>query len=319
MQFNAYEITEDRCLRLVDADSISLQWLTDDAHRWIDLTEFQKHDLEALLAPLDLHPEIVDACLVPQSRPRVITLERILFVSIPAHTDNDNLCYLTFLCGPTTLITIQHADILFMDDVASSYMHDRRLIAANTAGLVFELVDTSLRKASKACFSLRDDVVAMSQTLEVDVSAIDVDGIMDLARQAAQMEMLFQDQLYCLSALLSGRSESLALETFRAASIGMVADLERGQSAINRLQDRIRDLHQYHLHDLEAATNRRLNMLTLLSAIYLPPTLLAGIYGMNFENIPIVGMTYGYAIVMALMITLVVGQLAFFRWRGWFK
>ncbi len=62
MQFHVYEITEDRYLRHVEADSISPKWLTDDNHRWIDLTEFQKHDLEALLAPLDLNSEILDAC-----------------------------------------------------------------------------------------------------------------------------------------------------------------------------------------------------------------------------------------------------------------
>ena len=319
MQFHVYEITEDRYLRYVEADSISPKWLTDDNHRWIDLTDFQKHDLEALLAPLDLNSEIMDACLVQQSRPRVITLEQILFVSIPVQTDKDNLCYLTFLCDPTTIITIQHSEILYLDDLASRCLHDRRLIAANTAGLVFELVDTSLRKNSSLYFSLRDEVVATAQMLEDDVSAIDIDVIMNLAREAVQLEILFQDQQYCLSELLNGRSESLALETIRAALTSLVADIDRAQSAVSRLQGQIRDLHQYHLHNVDEATNRRLNMLTLLSAIYLPPTLLAGIYGMNFDNIPIVGMPYGYEIAMALMITLVLGQLAFFRWRGWFQ
>jgi len=319
MQFNAYEITEDRRLRLVEADSISHQWLTDDVQRWIDLTEFQTNELEALLEPLDLHQEIVEACLVPQTRPRVITLEQYVFASIPVQTDKDNLSYLTFLCGPTTLITIQHSNISYMDDFATDYMHDRRLVAANSAGLVFELMDTSLRKISSTLFSLRDEVATTSQMLEDDVSAIEVDSLMNLARKAAQIEILFQDQQYCLSELLGGRSEGVALDTFRKASTGLVADLARGMSAISRVQDRIRDLHQYHRNHVEEATKRRLSVLTLLSAIYLPPTLIAGIYGMNFENIPIVGKPYGYAIVMAAMITLVVGQLLFFRSRGWFK
>ena len=319
MQFSAFEITEDRRLRRIEADSISPEWLTDDAQQWFDLTEFKKDELEALLVPLDLHPEVLNACLVPQSRPLVVTMERSLFVSIPVQTEKQKLSYLTLLCGPTTLITIRHSDVDYMDDLASLYIRDRRLIAANTAGMVFELLDTSLRKISSACFSLRDDVVAVAQLLNDDGHDVAVETIRDLAREAAQMEMLFQDQQYCMAELHSGRSEGVALETFRAASADLIADLVRCQSAVGRLQDRIRDLHQYHLHHLEEATNRRLNVLTLLSAVYLPPTLLAGIYGMNFGNIPIVGMPHGYAIVMALMITLVVGQLAFFRWRGWFK
>ena len=319
MQFHVYEIADDRYLRGIEVDSISPQWLIDDKNRWINLTEFQKHDLELLLAPLDLHPEILDACLVPQSRPLVITLEQILFVSLPVQTDKDELSYLTFVCGPTTLITIQHSDILHLDNLASGYLHDRRLIAANTAGLVFELVDRSLRKISPVLFSLRDEVVATAKKLEQDVSAVHVNSIMNLAREANQIEIIFQDQEYCLSELSSARSESLALETIRTAFTDLVANLSRAQSSAAQVQGQIRDLHKYHLHNVEEATNRRLNMLTLLSAIYLPPTLLTSIYGMGFDNIPIIGMRYGYAIVMVMMVTLVLGQLAFFRWRGWFK
>ena len=198
-------------------------------------------------------------------------------------------------------------------------MRDRKLVATNTAGLLFELLDTSLKKVVPAFFGLREEVMAMSKAIEVDAGEIEIDDIMSLGRNAAQLEILFQDQLFCLSELCGGRSESLALETIRAPLANLVAEMERGQTANIRLQDRVRDLYQYHLHHVQEATNRRLNMLTMLSAIYLPPTLIAGIYGMNFENIPIAGIRYGYAIVMGLMVTLVAGQLAFFYSRGWFK
>ena len=59
--------------------------------------------------------------------------------------------------------------------------------------------------------------------------------------------------------------------------------------------------------------------MTILSAMYLPPTLIAAIYGMNFENIPIVEWEYGYFVVFFLMVALIVGQLLFFHRRGWFK
>ena len=83
MQFHTYEITNNRYLRLREADSISPEWLTDDIHRWIDITECNEDELTDLLAPLNLHPEITDACSVPPSYPLVIKLEQTLFVSIP--------------------------------------------------------------------------------------------------------------------------------------------------------------------------------------------------------------------------------------------
>ena len=70
---------------------------------------------------------------------------------------------------------------------------------------------------------------------------------------------------------------------------------------------------------LQESTNRRLNVLAVLSAIYLPSTLIAGIYGMNFGDIPITEIPSGYLIVLSMMIALVVGQLVFFWYRGWLK
>jgi len=319
MQFHTYEITNNRYLRLREADSISPEWLTDDIHRWIDITEFQEDELRALLAPLNLHSDIADACSVPHSYPLVINLEQTLFVSIPVQSRGNCLTYLSFLCAPTTLITIQHDDIFYMDNFANYYKSDRRLIVPNTAGLMLELIDAAGKRMVQPFFLLRTKVVAMTEQLEEDASEIDMDHIIGLAREAVQIEIVFQDHQYCLSELQSSRSESLAMETIRPALTALIANTDRGTSAINGLQARIRDLNQYHLLHVEETTNNRLSVLTLLSAIYLPPTLIAGIYGMNFTNIPIIGMDYGYVLVMGAMIALVGGQIAFFRYRGWFK
>ena len=65
-------------------------------------------------------------------------------------------------------------------------------------------------------------------------------------------------------------------------------------------------------------TNRRLNMLTILSAIFNPATLLAGIWGMNFTTMPELGYRFGYPIALGLMLLIGVGMYLFFRRNGWF-
>ncbi len=319
MEFKTYEITKDRHFNQVEAESISTTWLTDDVHRWIDLTEFQQDELEELLAPLNLRQEVLDACLVPHSLPFVIILEHSLFLSIPVQSDIDNLIYLTVLCGPTILITIQHSDIIYLDEFASFYRKDRMLLAANTTGLLFELIHVPLKMLIPRFFSLRNEVVNMSQTLETKPDEVEIDDIMNLSQDASRIEIIFQDQRFCLSELESGRSETLSLTTIRGGLHQLIERIDRGLGTLARLQERIGDLHQFRLHSIEEATNRRLNMLAMLSAIYMPPTLIAAIFGMNFQNIPAIGWRYGYLAVMGCMITLVVGQLLYFRSRGWFK
>jgi magnesium transporter len=57
--------------------------------------------------------------------------------------------------------------------------------------------------------------------------------------------------------------------------------------------------------------------LTALTVILMVPTLIAGVYGMNFRHMPELGWPLGYAFALGLMLAAVLGAVAFFRWRDW--
>jgi len=87
--------------------------------------------------------------------------------------------------------------------------------------------------------------------------------------------------------------------------------LERADTSIGDLRSRL-DMHA------QDKTNRRLGMLTILSAIFMPATLMAGIWGMNFQIMPELGIAYGYPIALGAMVLVGTGMYLFFRRRGWF-
>jgi magnesium transporter len=70
---------------------------------------------------------------------------------------------------------------------------------------------------------------------------------------------------------------------------------------------------------LQDKTNNRLRILTIISAIFMPLTLIAGIYGMNFENMPELSESYAYFIVLIGMGVFAIAMLVFFIWKGWFR
>jgi magnesium transporter len=57
--------------------------------------------------------------------------------------------------------------------------------------------------------------------------------------------------------------------------------------------------------------------LTVISAIFLPLTLLAGIYGMNFSVMPVLGWKHGYPVALLLMVAIAGGMLWIFKRKGW--
>jgi magnesium transporter len=82
-------------------------------------------------------------------------------------------------------------------------------------------------------------------------------------------------------------------------------------------REMVSDLMQTHL----AATSNRLNevmkLLTMFSAIILPMSLIAGIYGMNFETMPELKWRYGYPFALTLMAICGLISVGFFRWKKW--
>lgn len=69
---------------------------------------------------------------------------------------------------------------------------------------------------------------------------------------------------------------------------------------------------------INAEQNNIIKVLTVVSVVGVPPTLLASIYGMNFKHMPELDWAWGYPFGLALIALSAVAPLVWFKWRGWF-
>ena len=74
---------------------------------------------------------------------------------------------------------------------------------------------------------------------------------------------------------------------------------------------------ELYLSNVSNRMNEIMKVLTIFSAIMLPLTFIAGVYGMNFEHMPELGTQYGYFVVWGIMLVVALGMLVFFWRRGW--
>ena len=103
--------------------------------------------------------------------------------------------------------------------------------------------------------------------------------------------------------------------------LGTVAD---GERFCERLRDstiaiadhtvQIRDVYNSHL---EIKQNRIMTILTVVTTIFMPLTLIAGWYGMNFRYMPELDAIWGYPVIIFVSILIVVGSLLFFKKKKW--
>ena len=98
-----------------------------------------------------------------------------------------------------------------------------------------------------------------------------------------------------------------------------VRNHETALRVLHRHESRAGELHQQYTMSLHERTESRIRILTVFSAICMPLTLIAGIYGMNFSRMPELQAQWGYPATLAAMAVIAVGQLWFFHKRGWFR
>ena len=92
----------------------------------------------------------------------------------------------------------------------------------------------------------------------------------------------------------------------------------RAQQLSDDYITRTNDLYQLFTSELSIRTNKVVQLLTVVSTIFIPLTFLTGLYGMNFEYIPELGARYGYFVLWAVMIVTTAALLGYFKRKGWF-
>lgn len=103
--------------------------------------------------------------------------------------------------------------------------------------------------------------------------------------------------------------------------LSMGAELSSGpthfEGMVSTTLDRFMDLFMLYFTVVGEKTNRVVTRLTVISSIFLPLTLIASIYGMNFRYMPELYIPWAYPTVLAGMLSIAVAQIAYFRRKGW--
>lgn len=93
--------------------------------------------------------------------------------------------------------------------------------------------------------------------------------------------------------------------------------LERDLAKIESLKDSISSLLSVQMNISSQNLNEIMKFLTVISTIFLPATLIAGIFGMNFEKIPFLHSDFGLIIAMASMVAIAISMLIYFKKKNW--
>ena len=287
---------------------------------WFDVQEASPEELCQFLAPLDLHPLQMKRCLDSVNDPGVISFGKSLLMEYPAafNKESVNPAYLTILLQDSILVTVRHGAMPALDDLVQGLTAETAPSLLHLPQLIYMILDQFSDLNIEAQVKIRDQMLLLSNTFAGNPDGV---RIGDLSRLRAQVEFLVslvENQLYCISGLNASDNEALHDPHRKAYIQDLLSEMEIAQRGLYRLESRVKDLY----NDFQAAGNgrveKRLRLLTIISAITLPLGLVAGLLGMNVGGLPGTATRSGFMIVLGLMILIVAGEYWYFRRKGWF-
>lgn len=295
---------------------------------WVDLRgETPEHLAEAqdiLLNVFGFHYLTVEDCVETRNQPKVEPFENYLYFIVhgikPGETNPANFVTkeLDGYLGPNYVVTFHVQRFRSIKTVKQQIRSSTFICQRGAAYLLHhildELVDLYMPIVDdydRAINELENRVLDMKRTTNSVLG-----DIMDLRRSVARLRRISSRQLEVLYRMSHGEFPQIpdnVLPFFRDVHDHLlrITDLSEGY------RDLVSGLFDIHFAVVGNRTNDVMKTLAVLSAIILPLSLLAGIYGMNFEHMPELKSPNGYYATLGAMGLITIVLLVYFWRRGW--
>ena len=171
----------------------------------------------------------------------------------------------------------------------------------------------SLQRTSE----LRDSIMVLERQMEAQPDSVSLKEISHKRSELLTFESVISGQLPVLEAFIAAEKAQLKSGKIQEYLLSAKANLQATNNSLDWLEGRIDVLRSIYDMRSQERINRRLGRLTIVSAIFLPMTFLAGIWGMNFKYMPLLNEQIGIFIAIGSMFLIAVGIYLYFKKNKW--
>ena len=257
-----------------------------------------------------------------------------LSTSIVARPDDGGPLLVTplgLVLSPRHLLTVRYSRLAPFDGFARALAAgspDLAGAAASSTGAFLGLMEAMVDRAAATLERAGAELDSLSATIfhaearpgRGGRSDATLRGVLRRIGQAGDLVSHLRDSLLGLgriSAYVAEAHMPWMPPDLHARCVSVRADIASLADHDAQLTNKVQFLLDATLGFLNIEQNNGIKVLTVVSLIGVPPTLIASIYGMNFKSMPELDWTYGYPYALCLIAFSIVGPLALFRWRGW--
>jgi magnesium transporter len=300
------------------------------AASWIDLYSPTESEISAVTQATGLHvPSNAEVSEIEASS-RLVLRGKVLYLSMPLMTMEGGLRVVSagFVLSAERLLTVRFAPSQVFE-AYTGLMRSREVPHPSGAHILVGLLGAIIDRQADAMERIRAEFDMISHrtfTLAGKDRAgrkiedrILRDTLAELGRMGDQISYIREIQLGAslLLPFIEANTKDWLPAELHASLTTLKDDIGSLRDFDEHLANKLQFLLDATLGFINIAQNDVMKVMTIASVVGIPPVLVAGVYGMNFKNIPEYDWPWGYAFGWAMIILTTLIPLLIFRWRKW--
>lgn len=302
--------------------------LTLNNGQWIDLVAPTASDIPVLAKRFNLPEKTLLSCLDPEYLPKLEQQEDCLFLitrvfdkadSKKGDTVQELTTKLCFFISKDRVVTIHRVDHSFIDQLKVKLSQIKG--GLDLKSLILQLISESIISFDIPLAKLEDQVTLFEQFIFKNPTQKKIfqDGFL-LKRKANVFRKVLKLSSDVISNLtLKAEFKNHDFQEIRTTLDTLLFYAEEVLDNVSNLIHLYVSITSQKTNEASYKTNEIVRILTVFSIFFLPLNFLAGVYGMNFENMPELKSEYGYYVILSVMASISLGLFIWMFRRGWIK
>jgi magnesium transporter len=295
--------------------------LNENLVTWI--TVIGLHDNEQVKeigALFNIHPLVVEDILNTKQRPKIEDYDDYIFITTKTlRYENDDILseQVSIILGENFVITFQEIKMDIFEHIRHRIRRKRgRIYRSGADYLSYLLVDTVVENYVLITETIGEKIEDLEDKYSGGDSLNVVESITLLKKELSFLRKIIRPtsefilQMNSLDSDLIDESTEPFFKDLLDISV-------RSNESVEICRDMLSDNLQVYNLDLANRFNEILKLLTMFSAVFIPLSFIASVYGMNFDYMPELRGEYSYHIVLGVMACIVVSLFLYFKRRKW--
>ena len=288
---------------------------------WLDIENESPSNDRSLLEQFSIHPLAIQDALRPRHPPKIERFENFLFILLRGLDATSKgidfgAIQLSLFVGERFLITRHAKTSISANWLFDKLQKDNSLIEGGSGALAIRLSNRLARRYIEMLLELEprlDEIEEEMFQKPDDTLLAELTGYKSRLRKLTRIASYHKD----LAAALRDHEEPLIDASLNHEIVDLYEQIERTQTLSNMYYQICNDLTDGYLGMSSHQLNRVMQLLTIITVIFVPLTFMAGIYGMNFEYIPELAFRGGYFVLLGVMFFVAILQVLYFRRKRW--